>query len=139
MKTKRRPFLKIGELAKEAGVNLQTVYYYERRGILAPSTRLESGYRLYDSAAVKKLRFVKSAQALGFSLAEIASLLKLRVGRTSSCGSILKKAEAKLGEIETKIESLARLRRTLRSLISDCRNRNTTDACPILSSLEEKK
>lgn len=139
MKTKGRRFLKIGEMAKEAGVNLQTVYYYERRGILTPTERLESGYRLYDSTAVKKLRFVKGAQALGFSLAEIASLLKLRVARTSRCGPILKRAEAKLREIETKIESLARLRRTLRSLISDCRNRNTTDACPILSSLEERK
>ena len=139
MKTKKSPFLKIGELAKEAGVNLQPVYYYERRGILAASARLESGYRLYDSGALKKLRFIKSAQALGFSLAEISSLLKLRVGRTARCGSMLKKAEAKLREVDAKIESLDRLRRTLRTLISDCRRRNTTDACPILSSLEEKK
>lgn len=138
MKTQKRPLLKIGELAKEAGVNLQTVYYYERRGILAPSARLESGYRLYDSGALKRLRFVKSAQALGFSLAEIESLLNLRVGSPARCGAALKKAEAKLREVETKIRSLDRLRRTLRGLVSDCRGRKKTDACPILSSLEDR-
>lgn len=138
MKTTARRFLKIGELAKEAGVNLQTVYYYERRGILPPTDRMESGYRLYDEGAIKKLRFIKSAQALGFSLAEISSLLNLRVGPSARCGAALKKAEAKLREVETKIESLERLRRTLRGLISDCRGRKKTDACPILSSLEDK-
>lgn len=139
MTQKHRPFLKIGEVAKQAGVNVQTVRYYGRRGILIPAERLDSGYRLYTPDAVKKLRFIKNAQALGFSLDEMSSLLRLRVNNRPDCNSVLKKAEAKLRGVEDKISTLASLRRTLLRLVSDCRRRRKTAPCPILRCLDASK
>lgn len=136
MKRKKEARLKIGGLARAAGVNLQTIYYYERRGILAPAVRLDSGYRLFDDGAVRKLRFIKNAQRLGFTLSEIAALLNLRVGRTDRCEPVLIKAETKLRQVEEKMKSLAGMGRSLRRLIADCRSKKTTDACPILECLE---
>lgn len=139
MSAKKGTFLKIGGLAKAAGVNLQTVYYYERRGILAPAVRLDSGYRLYDDGAVKKLRFIKNAQQMGFTLSEISDLLNLRVRQANHCGSVLVKAEKKLQQVDEKIKSLAGMRRILSRLVADCRSRKVTDVCPILESLETRK
>ncbi|MBI4180043.1 heavy metal-responsive transcriptional regulator [bacterium] len=135
MSRQKRRFLKIGEVAKEAGVNVQTVRYYERREILIPAERMESGYRLYTPDAVRKLRFVKNAQRLGFTLSEMSALLKLRVSN-SKCGAVLKKAEEKLRQVEDKIAVLNALRRTLERLVSDCRCRRKTDPCPVLRTLD---
>ncbi len=138
MKPKQQPYLKIGEVAKEAGVNIQTVRYYERRGILIPTERLDSGYRLYAPDAVRKLRFIKNAQTLGFSLSEMSALLKLRVG-SSNCDRVLTKAEEKLRQVNGKITALNALRRTLEKLVADCRRRRKTDSCPILDTLDSVK
>ncbi|OGH56457.1 MAG: hypothetical protein A3G34_12370 [Candidatus Lindowbacteria bacterium RIFCSPLOWO2_12_FULL_62_27] len=135
MNRQERRFLKIGEVAKEAGVNIQTVRYYERRGILIPAERMESGYRLYTPEAVRKLRFIKNAQTLGFTLAEMSALLKLRVSN-SNCDEVLKKAGEKLRQVEDKISTLNALRGTLERLIRDCRCRRKTDPCPVLRSLD---
>lgn len=131
--------LTIGAIAKQAGVNVQTLRYYERRGLLLPLERRESGYRLYSAEAVQKLRFIKNAQTLGFTLKEISDLLRLRVSHRAHCDTVKKKTEEKLRDVAEKIHALTAIQRTLRTLAGACHRRATTDACPILNSLEVKK
>ena len=131
--------LTIGQLAKAAGVNVQTVRYYERRRLLIPTDRKPSGYRLYGDEALGRLRFIKNAQALGFTLREVADLLNLRVTSTAHCGDVQKKALAKLEQVETKMRDLRALSRALRSLISTCQAGQPTTRCPILQTLEKKE
>lgn len=129
--------LTIGRVAKWAGVNVQTVRYYERRGLLLPDGRRDSGYRLYGEEAVRKLLFIRNAQGLGFSLDEIARLLRLRVGRTVRCGKVKRRAQARLKTVQGKIAGLRAMERVLQRLIRTCSVRGTTDRCPILESLED--
>ena len=129
--------LTIGRVAKQAGVNIQTVRYYERRGLLPPDGRRESGYRLYTKEAVKKLRFIRNAQSLGFSLDEIARLLRLRVGRKIQCGKVKRQAQARLEIVQGKIAGLRAMERVLHRLIRTCSAQATTNRCPILESLED--
>src|SRR6266576_4641344 len=98
--------LTIGHLAKESGVNLETVRYYERRGLLPRPPRSTSGYRLFPAEAARGLKFIRRAQALGFSLTEVAELLSLRVSRRTTSAQIRAKAEANIADIETKMRSL---------------------------------
>lgn len=128
----------IGQLAKNVGVNIQTVRYYERLKLLAPTARMPSGYRLYGTAEVQRLRFIKNAQALGFTLQEIMDLLNLRVSSAARCGDVQQKAAAKLAAVEAKVLDLQALARALRSLIRTCRAGHPTNRCPILKSLEKK-
>lgn len=134
----------IGKVAKQAGVNIQTVRFYERKGLVPASGRkgsdmVHAGYRIYNEDAVRKIRFIKNAQDLGFTLKEIASLLRLRVSQRAKCGDVKKKAEVKLQDVRRKIGHLEALESALLSLIKSCRNRATTDQCPILQSLEMGK
>lgn len=131
--------LTIGRVARGAGVNIQTVRYYERRRLLSPEAYRDSGYRLYSREAVSKLRFIKNAQALGFTLNEISGLLRLRVSSRARCGDVKRKAEVKLAGVQEKIFRLKALERVLRDLLGYCRSRATTDRCPILKSLEIHK
>lgn len=129
----------IGKVAKRAGVNIQTVRYYERRGLLLPSRRLESGYRLYPDDAVRKIVFIKKAQLLGFTLKEIRSLLRLRSGRTVRCDEVRRKAESHARDVQEKIGKLRSIEKVLRDLIKSCRRRVSTETCPILRSLEDER
>lgn len=128
--------LTIGQVAKQGGVNLQTVRYYERRGLISPKGRRDSGYRFYTEEAIKKIQFIKNAQALGFTLREIMQLLRLQVSDTARCGYIKRKAASKLEDIRTKMKGLKTLEKVLEDLIGACRSGTTTDQCPILKSLE---
>ncbi|MGO9454067.1 MAG: MerR family transcriptional regulator [Candidatus Binataceae bacterium] len=110
----------IGRLASRAGLSIDTLRFYERQGIIAAPRRLTSGYRNYSEDAVDRLRFVKDAKGLGFSLREIRELLSLGVKSTRECGPITRKAEAKLSEMTQEIVRLQRLQRTLRKMIRDC-------------------
>lgn len=132
-------YITVGQVARDSGVNLQTVLYYERRRLLRPARRSESGYRLYGPEAVQVIRFVKNAQALGFALDEIARLLRLRVGRRDRCASVRRRAQARLDSVRVKIAGLRAIERTLRRLLRTCDARGTTDACPILDSLESRR
>ena len=130
--------LTIGQLAKIVGVNIQTIRYYERLKLLRPSARRPSGYRLYSHEEERRLRFIKNAQTLGFTLREIAELLALRVASTARCGEVREKARAKLVQVESKVDDLQALARALNSLIRACRVGRPTGHCPILMSLEDE-
>ncbi len=129
----------IGGLAGAVGVNVQTVRYYERRRLLEPALRRESGYRVYHEDAARKLRFIKNAQELGFTLEEIRSLLDLRGGQSVNCEKVRRKASAHAQDIKKRITRLRSMDRVLQQLIKTCRRRGQTDECPILRSLEAKK
>lgn len=131
--------LTIGKLAKEVGVNIQTVRYYERLNLLTPTMRRPSGYRVYGDEELSRLRFIKNAQALGFSLHEITALLNLRVNSRARCGDVQRKAASKLAKVDAKVLDLQTLARSLRSLIRACRAGQPTDRCPILTRLEKER
>ncbi len=128
--------LTIGHLAREAGVNLETVRYYERQGLLAKPPRSASGYRLFPSDAARRLRFIRRAQELGFSLKEIRELLSLRVSRRTTSADIRTRAEAKIVDIEAKIKNLESMKKTLRKLTRVCDGCSPVAQCPILESLD---
>lgn len=128
--------LTIGQLAKEANVHVETVRYYERRGLLAAAGRRSSGYRQYAADAVGRIRFIKRAQELGFSLHEIAELLSLRVEAQTACTEVKQRAEAKVAEIEQKLEALQRMRQVLLELLQHCDMEEPTGECPILAALD---
>lgn len=128
--------LTIGALAKAAGVNVQTIRFYERKGLLKPSARLSSGYRLYGAECLKRLNFIIQAKGLGFSLAEAKGLLGLRVRSAGNPDIVRTKVEKKLEEVRQKIARLRQLERTLKRLADDCRNRRVTDHCPIIERME---
>lgn len=129
----------IGQLAKAIGVNVQTLRYYERLKLLTPSARKSSGYRLYGPSEIARLRFIKNAQTLGFTLHEIAELLNLQVNSTARCGDVQQRAQAKLKQVEAKVRDLRSLARALRGLIQNCRAGQPTERCPILKSMDEER
>jgi len=131
--------LTIGKVAKLANVNIQTLRYYERREILKPVARRESGYRLYDNEAARTVKFIKRAQNLGFSLEEIQDLLSMRPDRKSKCSEIRRRAVLTLQEVEKKLAKLQRMQRTLKRLIRDCGDRKVQAKCPVLASLEPEE
>lgn len=121
------------------GVNVQTVRYYERLNLLNPSARRPSRYRLYGHEEEQCLRFIKKAQGLGFTLREISELLTLRIASTTACqGDVQKRAQAKLVQVESKVQDLRVLARALKKLLQTCEAGQSTDRCPILMSLEEE-
>ena len=128
--------LTIGRLAKQVGVNLETVRFYERRGLLPRPPRSAAGYRLFPEDAARRLRFIRRAQDLGFSLSEIAELLSLRVSRRTTSAEIRARAEAKITDIETRIKRLDSMKKTLRKLIRVCDGCAPLGECPILESLD---
>lgn len=125
-----------GQLAREAAVNLETVRYYERRGLLPKPPRTASGYRLFPADTTQRLRFIKRAQELGFSLTEIRELLTLRVSPRISRSEIRNRAEAKIVDIEKKIKRLESMRKSLRKLTMSCTGCGPVSECPILESLD---
>lgn len=128
----------IGQLAKRAGVRVDTVRYYERRGLLPAADRLPTGYRVYSADSARRLGFVRHAQELGFTLEEIRELLALRVDRRRSCADVRELAMAKLATIDAKLESLRRIRGALATLAGRCTGRGPTSECPLLDSLSER-
>ena len=127
----------IGQVAAAARVNVQTIRYYERRGLFPVPRRAASGYRQYSEDAVLRLRFIKHAQELGFSLTEIRELLALRVRHGDACDAVEAKTRQKTTLVEQKIRDLQRIRRTLERLAEACSARRPTEDCPILETLED--
>jgi Zn(II)-responsive transcriptional regulator len=130
------PTFSIGELARRAGVAIDTVRYYERNQLLVPAGRLESGYRRYSATELKRLRFIRRAKGLGFSLAEIRELLSLSDER--SVAKVKRAAQAKLADVEQRLAELERIRSGLHSLIAACPGHGRAEACPILNALNQE-
>ena len=123
----------IGQLAKRAGVGVDTVRYYERNGLLSPRSRLPSGYRRYGEVELARLRFIRRAQALGFTLKEINELLSLSARR--DMGRVKRAAQAKLADVQQRLAALERIRDGLTQLIDACPGYGRAADCPILTAL----
>jgi MerR family mercuric resistance operon transcriptional regulator len=126
--------MRSGELARAGGVNVETLRYYERRGLLAQPPRLGSGYREYPPEALNRLRLVKQAQALGLTLGEIAELLTLRPHAEVTCGDLEARIRSKIAELDGKLTALTSLRGSLERLLCECcDSRQAAMECPALS------
>jgi MerR family copper efflux transcriptional regulator len=127
--------LTIGQLARRAGVGIETVRFYERQGLLPKPPRTPSGYRQYSPDALGRLAFISRAKALGFALREIAELLALDASREATCDDVKERAQRKLAETEAQLAELTRVRDTLRGLIAQC-GTGPAGTCPVLMNLK---
>ncbi len=133
--------MKIGEVAKTAGIGIDAVRFYEREGLIGKPARRPSGYREYTPDVVVSLRFIKRAKVLGFSLKEIAELLRLEASDGTTAEDVRASAEAKLEDLEERIRALQKMRRALRKLVESCPGQGPLRDCSILRALapEERK
>jgi MerR family copper efflux transcriptional regulator len=128
--------MSIGEVAKRTGVRVQTIRFYEQKGLIEEPPRRSSGYRDYPEGTVSRLAFILSAKELGFTLEEIKELLALRVDPKATCGDVKKQAEAKISEVERKIRTLQRMKKTLVKIKAACDGKRPVGECPILESID---
>lgn len=133
-----RESLSTGELASEAGVGVESIRFYERRGLLPEPPRLASGYRAYPPDTVTRVRFIKRSQLLGFTLAEISELLDLRVDQENTCEHVRQQLESKLTEVESKIRMLQEMQRALADMAAACDQGGPQGECPVLTTLLEQ-
>jgi Hg(II)-responsive transcriptional regulator len=131
--------LSIGQVARQAGVGVETIRFYEREGLLEEPARRVSGYRQYSEQVVNRIHFIKRAQRLGFSLKEINELLLLRVDSHTSCEEVKQRAEAKIAEVERKMVELQRMRQALLQVASLCTGQGPASACPMLDALDQQE
>ena len=144
MSTSRRaavqaPHLTIGRVARAAGVGIDTIRYYEREGLLPAPARRISGYRDYTPDAVTRLRFIRRAKELGFTLPEIRELLALSADRERGVRGVKQRAVARLAEIDRRIRELKRVQRGLKNLIDACPGHGALECCPILTALSHEE
>ena len=128
--------LTIGQVARSAGIGVETVRFYERQGLLEEPARRESGYRQYREDVVARLRFIRRSKELGFTLKEIKALLALRLDASATRADVRKQARAKVADIEARIADLQRMRDVLQTLIRKCQGDGSTTGCPILAALQ---
>lgn len=129
--------MRIGEVAALAGVPTATVRYYERRGIIAEVARSAAGYRQYGPDAARRLRFIKHAQELGFTLGEIQQMLELRIENAEACARVEATTREKIRAVRQRLAELTRLERTLQDLVRACEQHVTAQPCPILAVLSD--
>src|SRR5213593_88571 len=130
--------LTIGEVARAAQVGVETIRFYEREGLIAEPPRRESGYRQYPPDAIRRVRFIRRAKELGFTLKEIGELLSLRVDPGRTFADVRAVARAKIRGIQEKISELSRIKDVLGRLERTCRGKGPTSVCPILDMLDEE-
>jgi MerR family mercuric resistance operon transcriptional regulator len=130
--------LSIGQVAQKADVNIQTIRYYERIGLLPKPQRRESGYRQFSPDDVHRIQFIKHAQAAGFLLKEIKDLLALKVDSETTCDDVRERTEIKIAEIDKKIRHLQQMKQTLENLTIACSGTGPTGDCPILEAFESE-
>jgi len=128
----------IGQMARSAGASVETIRFYEREGLLEHPARSASGYRNYPPEAVARLRMIRQAKELGFSLNEIKELLALRVAPGKSCSDVRARAERKIADIDQRIAALKRMKAALARLAAACAGHGPTSECPILEALESE-
>ncbi len=127
--------MRAGQLAKAADVNVETLRYYERRGLLPEPPRQASGYRIYPESSIDRLKFIKGAQALGFTLEEILDLLNMRLDTDANRTDVRKRAREKVNHIQEKIRALQEMEHALNQLISQCHGDGSAADCPILEAI----
>ncbi len=131
--------LTISQVAKRGGVNIQTIRYYERQGLLAPTSRTEAAYRIFSAESVRRIHFIKRAQELGFSLKEIKELLSLRIDAHTTQADIRKRTQAKIADVKHKILHLQAIHASLLRMAEDCSGCGSLKDCPILGCLDGKE
>ncbi len=130
--------LTISKAARQAGVGVETIRFYERKGLIEqPPTPGGGGYRTYPNETVKRILFIRQAQELGFSLREIDELLSLRATPGTDCAAIRERASAKLQEVERKVSQLAKIGSALKTVIASCPSHGGLDSCSIIEALEK--
>jgi len=131
--------LTIGQVARSTGVGIETIRFYERKGLIEDPPRKESGYRQYPENTIVRLQFIRRAKELGFSLKEIEELISLRLGPKSTCGDVKRRAELKIAEIEEKVRDLKKMKVALVGLTRECAGgKKSTGDCPILGALDSQ-
>ncbi|MBN8713517.1 MAG: heavy metal-responsive transcriptional regulator [Xanthomonadales bacterium] len=135
MDTQTTQHLTIGGVARRAGVGIDTIRYYEREGLLPPPRRRASGYRDYGLDMVERLRFIRRAKDLGFTLEEVRELLALSTDRERGVESVKQRAQVRLDQVNQRIRELQRMRRGLQQLIDACPGHGALEHCPILRAL----
>ncbi len=130
--------LTIGHLAQLGGVNLETIRYYERRGLIPKPGRTAAGYRQFSPDAARRLRFIKRAQELGFSLDEVRELLALGAAPRQNRATIRARAHVKIEDINRKIAALTAMKETLHELVNRCEHCGPSADCPIVASLDQE-
>lgn len=128
--------LTIGQVAKQADVGVETVRFYERKGLLEEPDRRPSGYRQYDEGVIRRLEFIQRAKELGFTLKEVKELLSLKFDSSTTCADVKERAETKIEDIESKIRTLQRMKRALVKVTKSCSGSGPTGECPILETFE---
>lgn len=131
------PSYTIGKLARLSGFGVETIRYYERERLVREPPRRASGYREYPEDTLIRLRFIRHAKELGFSLRDIKDLLELRVAPGATCASVRKRTEAKIADVRAKQRKLRQIEQALVKLAASCRGRGPTGNCPILDSLDK--
>jgi len=132
--------LTIGQLAKQSESGIETIRYYEREGLIKqPLRRPGSGYRKYPTSLVERLAFIGRAKGLGFSLKEIRELLSLRDLSQTSCAPVRSQAQAKIADIQKKIEDLVAIKDVLEHLVAVCDAQAPISECPILEAMSDNK
>lgn len=129
--------MQIGQVATNAGVNIQTMRYYERRGLIPTPRRRDSGYREYDPETIQLVRFIKRAQELGFTLKEVGELVQLRKIDSKRTSRVRALATAKLDDIQQKMDRLDAMRQALLGLVEECACEGKAPACPIIEALND--
>ena len=129
--------LQIGQVARESRVGVETIRFYENRGLIALPGRNQSGYRQYPESVIKQIQFIQHAKSLGFSLREVGELMRLKDKRDSSCSLIKQTALAKIADIQQKIDSLESMKMALQPLVAQCKASDSIDHCPILGALDK--
>lgn len=125
----------IGSVAKRAGVGVETVRFYERQGLIKQPSTPQQGFREYPDDAVDRVRFIRHAKELGFTLGEIGELLSLRSHPRINCETVQRRAEEKILNVDAKIRTLRKIRTQLRKLANACNEREATADCPVLDAL----
>ncbi len=131
--------LTIGKVAKGSGIGIETVRFYERKGLIAEPPRTDSGYRQYPEEVVGRIRFIRRAKELGFALKEISELLSLRVDPNTTCADVRKQTEFKISDVEERIRALRGLKTALKKLAVSCTGSGPTSECPILEALDSQE
>ena len=130
--------LTIGQVAERSGIGIETVRFYERKGLVEEPPRADSGYRQYPEDVVARIRFIRRAKELGFKLSEISQLLSLRVDPDTTCADVKKQTELTIADVEEKIRVLQGIKTALKKLAASCVGTGPTSECPILESLDSQ-